>query len=45
MNKKLIAVISALSLCVSVTACSKKDESTKTENTTSSTINIRTYII
>lgn len=40
MNKKLIAVISALSLCVSVTACSKKDESTKTENTTGSTINI-----
>ena len=40
MNKKLIAIISALSLCVSVTACSKKNKNTKTENTTVSTINI-----
>ncbi len=40
MNKKFISVISALSLCVSVTACSKKYENTKIENTTSSTINI-----
>ncbi len=40
MNKKLIAIISTLSLCVSVTACSRKNKNTKTENTTVSTINI-----
>ena len=40
MNKKLITMISALSLCVSVTACSKKDDTNKSESTTNSSINI-----
>ncbi|RDY28491.1 carbohydrate-binding domain-containing protein [Romboutsia weinsteinii] len=40
MNKKLITMISALSLCVSVAACSKKNDTSKTENTTGSSVNI-----
>ncbi len=40
MNKKLVSMISALSLCVSVTACSKKSDSSKSENTLKSSINI-----
>ena len=40
MNKKFLAIISALSLCVTVTACSKTDTQ-KSESTTSKTsINI-----
>lgn len=37
MNKKLIAILSAFSLCVSMTACSNKSEDTSTGNGTSST--------
>ena len=29
MNKKLVAMLSALALCVTVTACSKNDDNTK----------------
>ena len=29
MNKKLVAMLSALSLCVTVTACSKNEDNTK----------------
>ena len=40
MNNKFLAIISALSLCVTVTACSKTDTQ-KSESTTSKTsINI-----
>lgn len=41
MNKKLIAMISALSLCVSVVGCSKKDDTIKPESTPNSSIDIK----
>lgn len=37
MNKKLIAILSAFSLCVSMTACSNKSDNTSKESTSSST--------
>ena len=41
MNKKLVAMLSALSLCVTVTACSKNEDSTKSQsNTNKTSINI-----
>ncbi|WP_290459292.1 carbohydrate-binding domain-containing protein [Romboutsia ilealis] len=41
MNKKLVAMLSALSLCVTVTACSKSEENTKSQSSTNKTsINI-----
>lgn len=41
MNKKLVAMLSALSLCVTVTACSKNEDSTKSQSSTNKTsINI-----
>lgn len=43
MNKKFIAIISTLSLCVSMTACTDKNNTTTTNkksNTTTSTINL-----
>ena len=41
MNKKLVAMLSALSLCVTVTACSKNEDNTKLQsNTNKTSINI-----
>ena len=41
MNKKLVAMLSALSLCVTVTACSKNEANTKLQsNTNKTSINI-----
>ena len=41
MNKKLVAMLSALSLCVTVTACSKSEDNTKSQSSTNKTsINI-----
>lgn len=41
MNKKLVAMMSALSLCVTVTACSKSEDNTKSQsNTNKTSINI-----
>lgn len=41
MNKKLVAMLSALSLCVTVTACSKSEDNTKSKSSTNKTsINI-----
>lgn len=41
MNKKLVALLSALSLCVTVTACSKSEDNTKSQSSTNKTsINI-----
>jgi hypothetical protein len=40
MNKKFIAMIAVLSLCVSVTACSKKDEGNNSNSKSESLINI-----
>ena len=37
MNKKLISILSAFSLCVSMTACSNKSKDTSTGSGTSST--------
>lgn len=41
MNKKLVAMLSALSLCVTVTACSKSEDNKKSQSSTNKTsINI-----
>ncbi|WP_312258108.1 carbohydrate-binding domain-containing protein [Romboutsia ilealis] len=41
MNKKLVAMLSALSLCVTATACSKSEDNTKSQSSTNKTsINI-----
>ena len=41
MNKKLVAMLSALALCVTVTACSKNEDNTKLQsNTNKTSINI-----
>ena len=41
MNKKLVAMLSALSLCVTVTACSKNEDNTKSQsNINKTSINI-----
>lgn len=41
MNKKLVAMLSALSLCVTVTACTKSEDNTKSQsNTNKTSINI-----
>ena len=37
MNKRLIAILSAFSLCVSMTACSNKSDDISKESTSSST--------
>ena len=43
MNKKLIAILSAFSLCVSMTACSNKSDDVSKESTSSST-NVTTLL-
>ena len=40
MNKKLVAMLSALSICVTVTACSNNKDNTTTQNNTKNSINI-----
>ena len=40
MNKKLVAMLSALSICVTVTACSNNNDYTTTQNNTKNSINL-----
>ena len=41
MNKKLVSMLSALSLCVTVTACSKNTDNKTTQSDTKTSINIK----
>ena len=45
MNKKLIAMLSAFSLCVSMTACSNKGDDTSKESTSTSTTTNATTVL